>query len=120
MLKEKGAYRVHHVEENIFRESGIKSEKEALDVFMKNLEREHSEGMESYSNAEGEFYLDKPLEVVAMIPGKTKIFKERDCVYVITKSENEWYVQALEIVRDTIKYVLSQENKNQYYLRWSG
>lgn len=120
VLKEKGAYRVHHVEENIFRESGIKSEKEALDVFMKNLEREHSEGMGSYSNAEGEFYLDKPLEVVAMVPGKTKIFKERDCVYVITKSENEWYVQALEIVRDTIKYVLSQENKNQYYLRWSG
>ena len=120
LLKEKGAYRVNQVSANIFRESSVKSEKDALDIFLKNLEKDRDSDMRSYSNADGEFYLDEPLEVVAMIPGKTTLLREQDCVYVVTKSDNEWYVQALEIVRDTIKHVLSQENKNQYYLHWSG
>jgi len=119
-FKEKGSYRVSHVSANIFRESGITSEKEALDIFLKEMEREHHPDMMSYSNRDGEFYLDKPLEVLAMIPGKTRILRETDCVYVVTKSDNTWYIQALEIVRDTIKYVLSQENKEQYYLHWGG
>jgi len=55
-----------------------------------------------------------------MIQGKEKIFGERDCVYVVTESDNSWYLQALEIVRETIEYVLSRENKEQYYLHWSG
>lgn len=116
-FKEKGAYRVNAVSGNIFRESNIKSEKDALSVFLEELSKS-SEG--GYSNANGEFYQGEPIKVLAMIPGKTKIFNERDCVYVITESDNSWYVQALEIVRDTIKYVLSQENKEQYYLHWSG
>lgn len=120
LFKTKGAYRVNHVSENIFKETSIKSEKDALDVFLAEIGREHQEGMESYSNSFGEFHLGQPLEVVALIPGTYEIFKSHKCVYVVTKSDNEWYMQALEIIRDTIKYVLTKENKNQYYLSWSG
>jgi hypothetical protein len=119
-LKNKGNYRVNCITGNIFIENQIKSEKDALDVFMKESQREHHPEMMSYSNKDGSFYFDNPLEVIAMVPGKTSILKEIECVYVITRSSNEWYIQALEIVRDTIKFVLSQENKNQYYLHWSG
>lgn len=117
LFKSKGAYRVNAVSGNIFRESNIKSEKDALSVFLEELSKNPEGG---YSNINGEFYQREPIKVLAMIPGKTKIFNEQDCVYVITESDNSWYVQALEIVRDTIKYVLSQENKDQYYLHWSG
>ena len=55
-----------------------------------------------------------------MIPGTFKILNEMSCVYVVTESDNTWYIQALEIVRDTIKYVLSKEDKEKYYLHWSG
>ena len=117
-FKEKGAYRVNQVSGNIFRnDCEVKSESDALKVFLKEIEKSPEGG---YSNINGEFYQGGPIKVLALIPGKTKIFKEMDCTYVITESDNSWYIQALEIVRDTIKYVLSQENKEQYYLHWSG
>jgi hypothetical protein len=34
--------------------------------------------------------------------------------------DNSWYIQALEIVKETCKLVLSKEDKEKYYLRWSG
>jgi hypothetical protein len=74
----------------------------------------------NYSNSNGEFSFHEPQKVLAMIPGTYKIFNEQPCVYVVTESDNSWYIQALEIIRDTIKYVLSKENKEQYYLHWSG
>lgn len=45
---------------------------------------------------------------------------ERDCTYVVTESDNSWYIQALEIVKETIQYVLNSETEEQYYLHWSG
>ena len=122
LFREKGAYRVHHVSQNMFSEPEIHSEKEALDVFLNELTKENKGGMErhNYSNKHGHFNMAEPEKVLAMIPGTYKIFKEMPCVYVVTESDNSWYIQALEIVRDTIKYVLSQENKEQYYLHWSG
>jgi hypothetical protein len=118
LFKSKGAYRVNQVSGNIFRnDCEVKSESDALRVFLKEIEKSPEGG---YSNINGEFYQGEPIKVLALIPGKTKIFKEMDCTYVITESDNSWYIQALEIVRDTIKYVLSKENKEQYYLHWSG
>lgn len=119
MFREKGAYRVNHVSQNMFSKPNIHSEKEALDIFMSELNK-HKDEKYNYSNSNGEFNFGEPVKVLAMIPGTTRIFKEEPCVYVVTESDNIWYIQALEIVRDTIKYVLSKENKEQYYLHWSG
>jgi hypothetical protein len=121
MFKQKGAYRVHHVSNNIFKQPDVHSEKEALDIFMVELGKKKpgDEGY-NYSNSRGEFSFHQPQKVLAMIPGTYKIFNEQPCVYVVTESDNTWYINALEIIRDTIKYVLSKENKEQYYLHWSG
>lgn len=116
-LKSIGPYRVKAVTGNMFTKTEIESEKDAMNLFLEEINNNKKGG---YLNAKGEFHHDEPLEVLAMIPGKTTIFKEVDCVYVVTKEDNSWYVQALEIIRDTIKYVLSKENKEQYYLHWSG
>lgn len=120
-FKLKGAYRVNHVSSNMFKQPDVHSEKEALDIFMEELSKQkpNDEGY-NYSNSNGEFTIHEPQKVLAMIPGTYKIFNEQPCVYVVTESDNSWYIQALEIIRDTIKFVLSKENKEQYYLHWSG
>ena len=118
-FKEKGAYRVHAVTANFFSESEIKSEAQALAAFTAELSRENPL-KSNYSNKTGEFYMTDPLKVLAMIPGKYKLLRERDCVYVVTESDNTWYIQALEIVKATCEYVLAQADINQYYLHWSG
>lgn len=121
MFKEKGSYRVDHVSANMFSPPKIHSEKEALDIFMEELTKQRfGDEKYNYSNINGEFSFHEPQKVLAMIPGTYKLFNEQPCVYVVTESDNTWYIQALEIVRDTIKYVLSKENKEQYYLHWSG
>lgn len=119
---EQDPYRVAHVSQNIFVESGVTSEAQALDIFKKELERkkDQPEGFGNYTNRDGEFYIDEPLQVVAMIPGKYKIFREVDCVYIITKSDNTWYENALEIVEETIDWVLSQEDQEKYRIHWSA
>lgn len=121
-FSKKGAYRVHDVSPNIFREPDVNSEKEALEVFIQELSRQKGDDpeMNSYTNAKGEFYLSEPLKVVAMIPGTSNLLGQRPCTYIVTESDNTWYSQALEIVRDTIQFVLDQEDKEKYYLRWSG
>ena len=118
-FKEKGAYRVHSVSANIFSESEIKSEAQALAAFMTEVNRENPLSS-NYSCKAGEFYMTEPLKVLAMIPGKSKILRETDCVYVVTESDNTWYIQALEIVKATCEYALAQADINQYYLHWSG
>ena len=117
-LKKKGAYRVRAVSGNMFSEPTIHSEKEALDIFMEELGKNGPD--DGYSNKNGEFHTKEPLKVVGMIPGTTRILSERPCVYIVTESDNTWYIQALEIVRDTIKFVLESGKKEQHYLRWSG
>lgn len=122
LLKKEGGYRVHSVSPNIFSPPDVHSEGEALEVFRKQIQRESEREGEkhNYSNKEGEFFLAEPLKVLAMIPGETKILAKMPCVYVVTESDNEWYIQALEIVKSTCEYVLQKENIDQYYLHWSG
>lgn len=118
-LKTNGAYRVEAISGNWFKDNGIKSEAQALEVFMKEMEG-HKGADYGYSNANGHFYMNDPIKVLALIPGKQTILGERDCTYVVTESDNTWYIQALEIVKETIQYVLNSETEEQYYLHWSG
>lgn len=120
-LKLKGNYRCFHVSENMFGNNGIpKDEKEAMDIFMTELNREDKSGFEAYSNSKGEFWLKEPMKVHAIIPGECSIFSPMKCCYVIMEGENEWYIKALQIVKETIEYVLAQPDKEKYWLHWSS
>ena len=117
-LKEVGSYRVHCTMASIFEsETKIKDEKEALKVFTHELGKNIDY---NYSNRDGEFSINEPLKVLALIPGTYSILRETPCVYVITEGNNEWYIQALEIIKDTCNYVLQQKDKQKYYIHWSG
>ena len=97
-----------------------KNEEEAHKLFMEEYERDVKDEY-NYSNAKGKFFMKEPLEILAIIPGKNTF--NQNCIYVVTKLEDEgqeWYLQALEIVRDTCKWVLEQPDTEKYYLHWSG
>lgn len=76
--------------------------------------------MDNYSNSIGTFYLENPIEVLATIPGTENMFRTRDCTYIITKADNTWYIEALEIVKSTIEFVLDKKDIEKYYLAWSA
>jgi len=119
--------RCYSVGENIFGEPPkIKSESDAIKAFLEEKDR-MLEGLQksshepyNYSNSVGEFRMAQPESILAMIPGQKKILGVTSCVYMIVESDNQWYIEALEIVQDTIKFVLSQKDKEKYSLSWSG
>lgn len=102
----------------------VKDARTALKVYENELKTEH--GFKNYSSRQGTFYSD-PQIVRAFIPGLDVL--GQPCLYVVTersKSEGgedvnlKWYREALEIVRETIEYVLAQKDPQNYYLSWSG
>lgn len=120
-FQKKGAYRVRAVYPDKFGGEVPKSEAEALKIFEEEINRHGEKCDYNYSNAKGEFSFHSPQKVLAMIPGQNRyIFNDRPCTFVITESDNSWYLQALEIIKETCKLVLSKEDKEKYYLRWSG
>lgn len=116
-----GQYDCMEVSANMFggTEGLPKSESDALGIFKGELEREH--GCRAYNGGGGTFYLDG-LKCVGFVPG-LNLWKA-PCVYVIYEKadaeEQDWYEQAMEIVVETIQYVLAQPDKENYYLVWSG
>jgi Cu+-exporting ATPase len=65
--------------------------------------------------------VNKPLSVIAVIDAKDKIYLaiKRD----VSKHPDAgfgWYIQAMEIVVETIDYVLAQPDKEDYYFHWSS
>jgi hypothetical protein len=97
------------------------SSEKAIQVFLKEKERESS--FDGYSNRNGHFHIKEPLKVYGLITGSRKqLFGEGQipCVYVVSEGDNEWYIQALEIVQETIEFVLSQPDKDKYFLHWSS
>jgi len=123
LLKKDKGYRIESVAANMFSPDDVPlTPAAALQVFNKELQ-EKSKRLEHqcYSNRNGEFYLDNAgLKVHGMIPGKDMF--QRPCTYIIYKPKdaNKYYLQALEIVKETIEYVLGQKNPQEYYLSWSA
>jgi hypothetical protein len=80
----------------------------------------------NYGNLHGEFYLDEPLEVVAVIAGREdRLFGLKDgeipCHFLVYKSKHfDSYLQSLGIVIETCDYVLAQPDPEKYWLHWSG
>jgi len=106
-----------------------KNEKEVIDIFLQNRDNRRNGTFKNYSNRNGSFYLDG-LKCFAFIKGKD--YCEKDCVYIVyepnfvDKKENEDtnvyknYTKALEIVLETIDYVLeSGPERKKYTLHWS-
>ena len=127
-IKKDGSYRILQCRHNEFIGDSINSpidnEKKALEKFLK-IKREHKlNGFGSFSNRSGEFFLDEPLEVSGIIQGVSKRLLsngEMPCVYVVYEDKGfDFYVQALEIIIETIDYVLKQKDTDKYYLSWSG
>jgi len=121
----KTPYRVSKFVPDEFNEaSSISSESAALEVFKAELESHKDSDFGAYSNRRGDFFLKEPLSVAAIVKGSTESFfssGSKPCHYIIFKDETMyWYLQALEIVLETINYVLSQPDANKYYLAWSG
>jgi hypothetical protein len=122
LLKKDKGYRVESVGANIFAPDDVaKNPAQALQIFNDKFSKKGNGAFNSFTCKEGSFYLDnKGLQVHALIPGKNMF--DASCTFVVykTKDGNKYYIQALEIVKETIEYVLSQKNPQAYYLRWSG
>lgn len=124
-----GDIAVIRISANIFKgpETLPDSEEKARAMVIETLEREHGSG--SFSNGYGDFWIDQPLEVVAMLPGLSNSFEKRLfgkdmlCTYVAYRKQREAtnsYAQSLEIMVETCDYVLAKKDPQNYYLHWSG
>ena len=131
-IKENGAYQVSELRHSYIIPKGMKrinSQEEALQMFLE-IKKKHKNNKEfnSFSNYLGEFHLDEPLKVSGLITGFSKDYFSDipnamiPTQYVIYENEEglNWYVEALEVVIETIKWVLSKKDQDKYYLNWSG
>jgi hypothetical protein len=121
-LKKKQNIRCHEVSFNEFAnpmDHAIKSEADAIKCFIEEKAKHNG----SYSNLRGEFFMEEPAKVLAIMPGFRKQLmgdRQLPTSYIITVGENEWYENALEIIVETCDYVLSQEDKVKFYFHWSS
>jgi hypothetical protein len=101
-------------------DSWCEDNNDALNRFMKQIESHKDDtffGDNGYSNALGEFF-PKGMNVYAILRGKRF---NSNSIYVVTDSAGlDWYLNALEIVQETIEFVLAQPDPQNYYLVWSG
>lgn len=98
---------------------------EALEIYMNTIETNKGRAhLGSFSNGDGDFFLDEPMKVRALIRGMTKSFWNSDlepCVNIVYEvKDNKFYENALEIVKETCEWVLSKEDPHNYYLHWSA
>jgi len=94
------------------------SENDALKTFLGETKEKPELAGCSYSSNKGWFGLDG-LNCRAFISGKDIL--NRPAIYVVyDKEETTWYLDALEIVQETIEWVLLQPDKKEYILHWSG
>lgn len=111
---------------------GPKTPEEAVKIFEKSLPQLLERAAKSdddwsggdYSSGEGYFSV-KGLHVAAALPGHG-VFKEKG-VYLMVKNDTQkdehpltWYLNALEIVLETVEYVLAQPDPQHFYIHWSA
>ena len=127
-----GMLSVFMVSKNLFQEGdeGLPhSQEEAMAAFKRVRDKYDSKDpFNSFSCREGEFFLgDEGLHVTGLLPGVA--WGGQPCVYVVAKSsqegdgkspEDNWYFQALEVVLETIDFVLASGTPDLFYFHWSG
>ena len=108
-------------------ENGINNEKSAIDAFVEKTKgRSEDSGFSSFGCNLGDFYLSG-IKLVAVIPRDKSVkdpFSRGQVFYAIVEKEKtdekDWYLTALQIVKETITYVLNQPDSEAYFLSWSG
>lgn len=125
--QELGKYDVRTVEaHSISQDASPVTPREALEIFFNERER-HDRAFENYENMRGTFLFHSPMIVRGIIPGKQRngpwqidVPAVESVMYIIHEQDHSWYAQALDIVVETIEYVLKQEDKERYGMYWSG
>jgi|AntDeeMinimDraft_6_1070357.scaffolds.fasta_scaffold01303_11 hypothetical protein len=126
-----GNVKVKKVSYNNFKDpqrEKITSENKALTAFLDEREKVEKTCPElrGYENNVGIFHLDG-LKVLGFIEGVEPFRDRKDpVIYVAYEVEPEegdnspydWYLRAMDIVVETIEWVLSQENPQEYVLAW--
>ena len=77
-------------------------------------------GKGSYSNRNGTFYLDEPLEVIAMVPGYQWDQVGVYAVFRVGKESLAWYRDTIAIVAEFADYVIRHPERDKLYLHWSS
>lgn len=127
----KNPFSVMDVGQNIFGDPNTlpKSGKEALAIAQKTLvEQKHASPFGTGFTDRNGFWDTAGLKVYGIVPGvNTLLGRPVPTSYVIVKHESEngeepfkWYLDALEVVRETAQWVLKQKNPEKYYLHVSG
>lgn len=123
-----GPYKVQEISSNPFKslqEETVTSESEALTAFLSEINKGVNAKV-GWQGKHGILY-PKGIEVLGVIEGKSMspVHGEVEAQYLIYKPKLEegqgpydWYTQALEIVIETIEYVLEQEDPTEYVLEW--
>ncbi len=86
--------------------------KEALRIFLEERKQANGKFID-YGNSNGEFMLNG-FNINAVINGKDSVF------LIYEDKQMTWYLEALEIVLETIEHVLSQPDTDKYVLHWSS
>jgi hypothetical protein len=103
---------------------------EAKKAFMKQLLHlenpkplfANEDGSHAYTARDG-FFCTPALKVMGILPGQGLLHDPG--VYVVFEHEDpakhwQWYIEALEIVQETIEWVLAQPAPSDYVLGWSS
>lgn len=96
------------------------SEEAALAAYQEDFQppyRDHD-----YLGSRGYFF-PRGVTVLALIPGVVSTtLAPVPCTYVIYRNSPTyvWYLSGLQVVRETIEYVLASTEREQYRLTWSG
>lgn len=118
-LMDTPVYDAFDVSPNMFGSDLPESAEEAVRIYRKETDGEHA--FDGWSSRAGTF-MPKGEECYGFIPGK---LYGRPCTYVVFKRTEKgltFYLEALEIMLETIDYVLAQPDRDKftYYLNWSG
>lgn len=119
-----GRLDVLQVSANLFDpDHGPRDEREALAVAARLLERPRRDD-HGFSCKDGEVY-PLGLKVLALLPGKDTTFKEPlPCTYVVyerpAQDKPDWYLQALQVVNETLDFILADPHPEHFHLVWSS
>ena len=101
----------------------VGSKEEALALLKKEISQPHAfKG--GYSNRFGDWF-PEGTTIVGAVPGKPSMFGGNPTYYLFTKSDEpggnyKWYLEALEVTKEMIDYVLAQPDPDNYFLSWSS
>jgi hypothetical protein len=111
----------YHSNPKLMASQPVKGPRDAIKMYEDQQRYSSARNLDkNYMNSFGWFYMRKALSIRAAIAG-TKELDGRiiPCTYLIFHADMDWYRQALEIIRETIEYVLSDPKRlNSYWLKF--